>query len=91
MTPRRTTASAKSPLKKTADEMYAGTAGGIDDNSKWIHRDKLARIESEELQAAGIFLPKPRDRDRDSARSRSQNRTKQDPSAGQDQRTEQSS
>ncbi|KAI0130017.1 hypothetical protein BJ170DRAFT_296880 [Xylariales sp. AK1849] len=31
-----------------------------DENSKWIHRDKLARIESEELQAAGITLPKPR-------------------------------
>ncbi|ORY71349.1 uncharacterized protein BCR38DRAFT_453913 [Pseudomassariella vexata] len=31
-----------------------------DENSKWIHRDKLARIESEELQAAGIILPKPR-------------------------------
>lgn len=71
----------KGPLKKTADEMYAGAPVGLDDNSKWIHRDKLARIENEELQAAGIFLPKPRDRDRDSARSRSQNRpAKQDPS-----------
>ncbi|KAK1826791.1 hypothetical protein QBC39DRAFT_13401 [Podospora conica] len=70
----------KGPLKKTADEMYAGTAVGLVDNSKWIHRDKLARIENEELQAAGIYLPKPRDRDRDSARSRSQNRAKQDPS-----------
>ncbi|KAI2620960.1 hypothetical protein GGS26DRAFT_584201 [Hypomontagnella submonticulosa] len=35
-------------------------AGPEDDHSKWIHRDKLARIESEELQAAGIILPKPR-------------------------------
>jgi len=33
-------------------------------SSKWIHRDKLARIESEELQAAGIILPKPRARSR---------------------------
>jgi hypothetical protein len=47
-----------------------------DDNSKWIHRDKLARIESEELQAAGIFLPRQRDR----ARSKSQNRPKRDQS-----------
>ncbi|KFA69112.1 hypothetical protein S40285_00013 [Stachybotrys chlorohalonatus IBT 40285] len=31
-----------------------------DDHSKWIHRDKLAKIESEELQAAGIFIPKTR-------------------------------
>ncbi|KAI0016030.1 hypothetical protein F4780DRAFT_714371 [Xylariomycetidae sp. FL0641] len=33
---------------------------GTDENSKWIHRDKLAKIESEELQAAGIKLPKSR-------------------------------
>ena len=33
-----------------------------DESSKWIHRDKLARIESEELQAAGIILPKARAR-----------------------------
>ncbi|KAI1475314.1 hypothetical protein F4774DRAFT_296235 [Daldinia eschscholtzii] len=31
-----------------------------DEHSKWIHRDKLARIENQELQAAGIILPKPR-------------------------------
>lgn len=30
------------------------------DQSKWIHRDKLARIETEELEAAGFFLPKGR-------------------------------
>ncbi|KAI3325180.1 hypothetical protein HD806DRAFT_468397 [Xylariaceae sp. AK1471] len=50
-----------------------------DENSKWIHRDKLAKIESEELQAAGIILPKPssraqsrsrRDRSQDKANSR---------------------
>ncbi|PFH58628.1 hypothetical protein XA68_13445 [Ophiocordyceps unilateralis] len=28
--------------------------------SKWIHRDKLAKIESEELEAAGIFVPPSR-------------------------------
>lgn len=44
------------------------------DDSKWIHRDKLARIENEELQAAGIFLPRTRDR----ARSKSQNRPRRD-------------
>ncbi|KAF7550884.1 hypothetical protein G7Z17_g5411 [Cylindrodendrum hubeiense] len=32
----------------------------VDENSKWIHRDKLARIENEELQAAGIYIPRPR-------------------------------
>jgi hypothetical protein len=47
-----------------------------DENSKWIHRDKLARIENEELQAAGIFLPRQRDR----ARSKSQNRPRRDQS-----------
>ncbi|KAL1838161.1 hypothetical protein VTJ49DRAFT_2987 [Mycothermus thermophilus] len=47
-----------------------------DENSKWIHRDKLAKIESEELQAAGIILPRPRDR----ARSKSQNRPRRDQS-----------
>lgn len=31
-----------------------------DPNSHWIHRDKLARIENEELQAAGFILPKVR-------------------------------
>ncbi len=32
-----------------------------EEDSKWIHRDKLAKIESEELQAAGIILPKARE------------------------------
>lgn len=31
-----------------------------EEKSHWIHRDKLAKIENEELQAAGIYLPKPR-------------------------------
>ncbi|KAI0994700.1 hypothetical protein K3495_g13481 [Podosphaera aphanis] len=30
------------------------------ENSRWIHRDKLARIENQELQAAGIIIPKTR-------------------------------
>lgn len=45
-----------------------------DERSKWIHRDKLARIENQELQAAGIFLPKPRARSRP-GRDRSQDKT----------------
>ncbi|RYP51116.1 hypothetical protein DL768_003463 [Monosporascus sp. mg162] len=45
-----------------------------DVNSKWIHRDKLAKIENEELQAAGIILPKPRSHSR-SRRDRSQDKT----------------
>lgn len=31
-----------------------------EDDPGWIHRDKLARIESQELQAAGIILPRTR-------------------------------
>lgn len=30
------------------------------ERSRWIHRDKLARIESQELQAAGIIFPRAR-------------------------------
>ncbi|EJT71622.1 hypothetical protein GGTG_10877 [Gaeumannomyces tritici R3-111a-1] len=46
------------------DGSPAGSAGILPDDSKWIHRDKLARIENEELQAAGIFLPAPRSHSR---------------------------
>lgn len=49
-----------------------------DEHSKWIHRDKLARIESEELQAAGIILPRG-----SRARSKSQTRSRRDPSVDQ--------
>lgn len=31
-----------------------------EENSKWIHRDKLAKIENAELQAAGLFIPRSR-------------------------------
>ncbi|CAG7565245.1 unnamed protein product [Fusarium equiseti] len=47
----------------------------VDEGSKWIHRDKLARIENEELQAAGIYIPRARNQskqrrgDRDRSRS----------------------
>ncbi|KAF5018631.1 hypothetical protein F66182_9381 [Fusarium sp. NRRL 66182] len=48
---------------QTEDE-YSRNAVPIDqpveEHSKWIHRDKLARIENEELQAAGIFIPRSR-------------------------------
>lgn len=55
--------------KRTANEAHSGEA--VEDNSKWIHRDKLARIESEELQAAGIILPRaPRSRSKSQTRSR---------------------
>ncbi|KAL1876821.1 hypothetical protein VTK73DRAFT_9198 [Phialemonium thermophilum] len=68
----------KREFPSEAASMKAGDAFGADlddDNSKWIHRDKLARIESEELQAAGIILPRmPR------MRSKSQNRPRRNTS-----------
>ena len=41
------------------------------ERSRWIHRDKLARIESQELQAAGIILSTPRASSRSSRRETS--------------------
>jgi hypothetical protein len=41
------------------------------ESSRWIHRDKLARIESEELQAAGIVLPRPGAQSKSNRRERS--------------------
>lgn len=52
-----------SSRRTTGDSRY-GTGAIEDDDSKWIHRDKLAQIESQELQAAGIILPKPRSHSR---------------------------
>ena len=69
-----TTDGASVSHKREASEMHGG--GLADESSKWIHRDKLARIESEELQAAGIILPRGQSR----ARSKSQNRTRRDQS-----------
>ncbi|GKT48971.1 uncharacterized protein ColSpa_09152 [Colletotrichum spaethianum] len=54
-----------------ADDVFEGRSGpgekrptneitGVTDDDKWIHRDKLAKIESQELQAAGIILPRVR-------------------------------
>ncbi|KAI9645874.1 hypothetical protein NHQ30_005310 [Ciborinia camelliae] len=42
------------------------------EHSRWIHRDKLALIENEELQAAGIPIPRPRTGSKSSRRDRSQ-------------------
>lgn len=41
------------------------------EHSRWIHRDKLARIESQELQAAGIILPRARAASKSSRREHS--------------------
>ncbi len=48
------------PNKRGTAELYGADPDDV--SSKWIHRDKLARIENEELQAAGIILPKGRAR-----------------------------
>ncbi|EFX01461.1 hypothetical protein CMQ_6403 [Grosmannia clavigera kw1407] len=57
------TASVNDVSKKAATkEQHSSDPDDV--SSKWIHRDKLARIESEELQAAGIILPKSRARSR---------------------------
>lgn len=50
--------------RATTDSKPGHIDGMYDENSKWIHRDKLAQIESEELQAAGFILPKPRSHSR---------------------------
>ncbi|KAK1978239.1 hypothetical protein LZ30DRAFT_599587 [Colletotrichum cereale] len=43
-----------------AEKRSANELTGVTDDDKWIHRDKLAKIESQELQAAGIILPRVR-------------------------------
>ena len=56
------------------DRKTNGDAYNDDDDperSRWIHRDKLARIESQELQAAGIILPRARARSKSSRRDTS--------------------
>ena len=52
---------ARSPQKDHHDPSqyeWAVPEGG--EASQWIHRDKLAKIESQELQAAGLFVPRSR-------------------------------
>ncbi|KAK1998325.1 hypothetical protein LX36DRAFT_36466 [Colletotrichum falcatum] len=66
-----------------ADDVFGGKGGatekrsanepaGVTDDDKWIHRDKLAKIESQELQAAGIVLPRMRATSRPPRRGRSE-------------------
>jgi hypothetical protein len=55
--------------KDTDGEQYINDEDS--ESSRWIHRDKLARIESEELQAAGILLPQPRAQSKSNRRERS--------------------
>ncbi len=58
----------RSPTKRYEDEPspnvrsdeWVAIPGVGDEESKWIHRDKLAKIENEELQAAGLFVPRSR-------------------------------
>ncbi|KAI0160034.1 hypothetical protein GGR52DRAFT_175616 [Hypoxylon sp. FL1284] len=50
--------------KRSNADISPSERNNDDEHSKWIHRDKLARIENQELQAAGIILPKPRARSR---------------------------
>lgn len=59
-----------------------------EDDPGWIHRDKLARIESRELQAAGIILPRNRAYSKTGA-GRS-NRSRETSATGLGQRTERS-
>ena len=54
------------------------------DTEKWIHRDKLAKIENEELQGAGLRLPKQR------ATSRGRRATSRDGFGDESAKTEQS-
>src|SRR6202000_1552922 len=55
--PSRGNVSQHQPDTDIPEHMYRPTE---DDPQRWIHRDKLAKIESEELQAAGINLAKAR-------------------------------
>ncbi len=55
--------------KDTSGELYSNEDDP--EHSRWIHRDKLARIESQELQAAGITLPRARAQSKSSRRERS--------------------
>ncbi|KAL5598963.1 uncharacterized protein BROUX77_005996 [Berkeleyomyces rouxiae] len=53
-------ASERRSREKHADPVPSNGLPTTSDADKWIHRDKLAKIENAELQAAGIMLPKPR-------------------------------
>ncbi|PHH69359.1 hypothetical protein CDD82_7812 [Ophiocordyceps australis] len=61
------------PRKRPHHHTLPLDAAPVSEDSKWIHRDKLARIESAELEAAGIYVPRPRARSKQ-RRDRSQSR-----------------
>ncbi|OBT53128.1 hypothetical protein VE04_07330 [Pseudogymnoascus sp. 24MN13] len=68
--PAKSAANGVDPNERGREGM--GVASYHEDDPGWIHRDKLARIESRELQAAGIILPRTRaysrrDRSRDTS------------------------
>ncbi|KAK5995952.1 hypothetical protein PT974_04371 [Cladobotryum mycophilum] len=48
--------SSSDDLKRPAPQKSDSSLG----HDKWIHRDKLAKIENEELQAAGFYVPRSR-------------------------------
>lgn len=50
----------QSPSRNPDEYVLKEASGNKDDQDKWIHRDKLAKIESQELQAAGLFIPRSR-------------------------------
>ncbi|KAI0150248.1 hypothetical protein GGR57DRAFT_201325 [Xylariaceae sp. FL1272] len=76
-TPRESRSNSRAGPKPRTKKAQDGSILTYDDeNSKWIHRDKLAKIESEELQAAGIILPKSRSQSRP-RRDRSQDKSLQ--------------
>lgn len=54
------TTSRRNVSSSAVDKRIPAEGDGSDEDSKWIHRDKLALIESQELQAAGIILPRQR-------------------------------
>lgn len=70
----RSNSRAAAPQPRTKRAMDGTILTYDDENSKWIHRDKLAKIENEELQAAGIILPRPRTQSRP-RRDRSQDKS----------------
>ncbi|PHH58825.1 hypothetical protein CDD81_4354 [Ophiocordyceps australis] len=59
--------------RKRRHQQTLGIDAPVSEDSKWIHRDKLAKIESAELQAAGIHVPRPRAHSKQ-RRDRSQSR-----------------
>lgn len=59
----------RSPHKPKVEEKSSNVP--TEAESHWIHRDKLAKIESQEMQAAGLFVPRSRAPSKQSKRDRS--------------------